>query len=173
MKVIMIFDQTQSGLGGKENPMLPLGGKNMVIGAADMLEPYLKARDMQIAACLYCGDGFFKENKEEVTKKLAVMSKKLEADVVLCGPAFNYEGYAEMCAHVGEFIEKQLGIPTVAAMSKECADVITTYKDKVNIINMPKKGGIGLTDSLEAMCELGSMKVLGKDTSSFVESHCY
>lgn len=173
MKVVMIFDQTQAGLGGKENPMLPLGGKNMVIGSANMLEPYLKKNDMQIVACLYCGDGFFRENKEEVTKKMAAMCKKLGADVVLCGPAFNYEGYGEMCAFVGEFIEKNVGIPTVAAMSKECASTIEEYKDKMTIIDMPKKGGIGLTDALSAMCELGNMKALGKDTKEFVATYCY
>jgi glycine reductase len=42
MKVVLLFDQTQAGLGGKENPMLPLGGKNMGIGAYNMLEPFLK-----------------------------------------------------------------------------------------------------------------------------------
>ncbi|QIL46749.1 glycine/betaine/sarcosine/D-proline family reductase selenoprotein B [Vagococcus coleopterorum] len=173
MKVVMIFDQTQAGLGGKENPMLPLGGKNMVIGSANMLDPYLKKNDMQIAACLYCGDGFFEANKEEVTKKMAAMCKKIGADAVLCGPAFNYEGYGEMCAHVGEFIEQHVGIPTVAAMSKECASTIEAFKDKVNIIDMPKKGGIGLTESLSAMCELAKMKVDGVDTTAFVEAHCY
>ena len=31
MKVMMIFDQTQAGLGGKESPDLPMGGKPMAI----------------------------------------------------------------------------------------------------------------------------------------------
>ena len=33
MKVLMIFDQTQSGLGGKESADLALGGKMMPIGS--------------------------------------------------------------------------------------------------------------------------------------------
>ena len=31
MKVLMIFDQTQAGLGGKESPDLKMGGKPMPI----------------------------------------------------------------------------------------------------------------------------------------------
>ena len=50
---------------------------------------------------------------------------------------------------------------------------IETYKDKVTILKMPKKGGIGLNESLSAMCEYAKMLVDKKDTAEFLEKHAY
>jgi len=173
MKVICIFDQVQAGMGGKENPMLPLGGKNLPIGSASMLEPYLKKVDGHVVACLYCGDGFFKENENEVLMKLTAMCKKISPDVVICGPAFNYEGYGEMCAKVAKMIEEKTGIPSVAAMSQECDKTIEDFNKVVDIVKMPKKGGTGLSKALESLCVLAKMKVNKEDTESFVKKYCY
>ena len=60
MKVLMIFDQVQAGQGGKENPDLPLGGKGMAIGSANMLEKDLRELDGQVIACLYWMDSLTK-----------------------------------------------------------------------------------------------------------------
>lgn len=173
MKVLMIFDQTQAGLGGKENPNLPLGGKGMAIGSASMLEPYLKEVDGKVTACLYCGDGFFRENTEEVKRKMVAMVKKMNPDVVICGPAFNYAGYAEMCVELANEINNKTDIPAIAAMSKECEDAIANYKDIVNIVEMPKKGGTGLSESLRHICHLAKKKVLKEDVSEYTKEVCY
>ena len=42
MKIIMIYDQIQSGLGTKDDTMVPLTGKKEPIGPAVMMEPFLK-----------------------------------------------------------------------------------------------------------------------------------
>lgn len=173
MKVVLLFDQTQAGLGGKENPMLPLGGKNMGIGAYNMLEPYLKKEDASVIATLYCGDGFYLENKEDVTKKIAGMIKKMSPDVVIAAPSYNYEDYAKMCAEVGIFIEEKVKIPVVTAMSAECDDVISAYKDNITIVKMPKKGGTGLTNALENICNLAGLKARKENIEAFKESFCY
>ena len=55
MKVLMIFDQTQSGLGGKESADLALGGKMMPIGSCNMFEKQLKDAGGKIVGTLYCG----------------------------------------------------------------------------------------------------------------------
>lgn len=169
----MIFDQTQAGLGGKENPNLPLGGKNMMIGSANMIEPYLKDVDGKVVACLYCGDGYFRENKEEVRFKMTGMIKKLNPDVVICGPAFNYAGYAEMCAVLAEDINKKANIPALAAMSQENEQTIENYKGLINIVKMPKKGGTGLTESLKNICILAKKLVDGEDVNDFSKQICY
>ena len=57
--------------------------------------------------------------------------------------------------------------------SQECEKAIETYKDKVTILKMPKKGGIGLNESLSAMCEYAKMLVDKKDTAEFLEKHAY
>lgn len=173
MKILMIFDQTQSGLGGKENPNLPLGGKTMPVGSAHMLEPALKEVDGKVIACLYCGDGYFKNNREEVRLKMTAMVKKINPDIVICGPAFNYAGYAEMCAVLAHDINEKIDIPAIAAMSKENEQTIREYKDLINIVVMPKKGGTGLSESLKNICMLAKKIVDGEDISDYVDQVCY
>ena len=155
MKVMMIFDQTQAGLGGKESPDLPMGGKAMGIGSCEMFTRFLDQQGGKVIATLYCGDGTFLADPELNAKKFAAMAKKFNPDVVICGPCFNYANYA------------------FAIMSQECEKAIETYKDKVTILKMPKKGGIGLNESLSAMCEYAKMLVDKKDTAEFLEKHAY
>lgn len=173
MKVLMIFDQTQAGLGGKENPDLPLGGKGMAIGSASMLEPALKEVDGKVTTCLYCGDGFFNKNEDEVKLKMVAMVKKMNPDVVICGPAFNYIGYGRMCAVLAKEINDKTDIPAIAAMSKENEETISAYKDLVNIVIMPKKGGTGLTESLKNICQLAKKKANTEDVTEYVKQICY
>ena len=52
MKIIMIYDQIQSGLGTKDDTMVPLTGKREPIGPAVMMEPFLKQVDGHVTACL-------------------------------------------------------------------------------------------------------------------------
>jgi glycine reductase len=169
----MIFDQIQAGLGGKENGHVELGGKKMPIGSANMFENYLKAVDGEIVATLYCGDDYYLENKEVVTRKLVGMVKKMAPDVVICGPAFNYEKYGLLCSEVGFAIESQAGIPVVAAMSKECVEAIAEHKADLTIVKMPKKGGVGLTGALKNILELASLKVNKQSLDEFVQTNCY
>lgn len=173
MKVLMIFDQIQAGMGGKENANLALGGKMMPMGSASMLEPALKAEDGKVIATIYCGDEFFLENEEEVTRKVVGMTKKINPDVVICGPAFNYEGYAKMCAKLAKAIEGELNIPTVAAMSQENEETISIFKELINIVKMPKKGGTGLNDSLKNICQLAHKKVNKENIENLVKTICY
>ncbi|MDR2834042.1 MAG: glycine/betaine/sarcosine/D-proline family reductase selenoprotein B [Streptococcaceae bacterium] len=173
MKIIFILDQIQAGLGGVEQSMQPLGGKNMGIGSVSMFEKILPKVDGQVIATLYSGDEFFASDPETNALKMAAMVKKMNADVVVCGPCFHYEGYGKMAAQSAYAIETRTGIPTVSAMSKEVADVIAEYKEKINIVKMPKKGEVGLSESLEHILELAKLKAEQADTTAFVLAHCY
>ena len=82
MKIIMIYDQIQAGAGTKDDKMVPLAAKKEPVGPAVMMEPFLKEIDGRVVACLYCGNGYYLENKEEVTRKLVAMVNKLQPDVV-------------------------------------------------------------------------------------------
>lgn len=77
MKVMMIFDQTQAGLGGKESPDLPMGGKAMGIGSCEMFTRFLDQQGGKVIATLYCGDGTFLAEPELNAKKFAAMAKKI------------------------------------------------------------------------------------------------
>ena len=50
---------------------------------------------------------------------------------------------------------------------------VTKLLVKPTILKMPKKGGIGLNESLSAMCEYAKMLVDKKDTAEFLEKHAY
>lgn len=170
---MMIFDQTQSGLGGKENPDLPMGGKPMAVGACGMFQKYMEQNDGHIIATLWCGDGTFKQDPEKNAKKFAAMAKKFQPDVVVCGPCFNYAGYGMMAAKTAQTINELIGIPAFAIMSKECEQAIAEFKDKVTILKMPKKGGIGLNEALEEMCIYAKMLADKADTTAFEAEHAY
>lgn len=154
MKIVMIFDQIQSGLGTKDDRMVPLTGKKEAVGPAVMMQPFLKEIDGHVMACLCCGNGTYLEDPEEVSRKFCAMVKKLKPDVVICGPAFNYADYAAMCAKVAVDINNTTDSKAFAAMSQENEPVIAEYKDKVMIVKTPKKGGMGLNDSLKNICHV-------------------
>ena len=161
MKIVMIFDQIQSGLGTKDDRMVPLTGKKEAVGPAVMMQPFLKEIDGHVMACLCCGNGTYLENPEEVSRKLCAMVKKLKPDVVVCGPAFNYADYASMCAKVAVDVNNTTDSKAFAAMSQENEDVIAGYKEKVMIVKTPKKGGMGLNDSLKNICRVAKAMAEG------------
>lgn len=173
MKIIMIFDQIQSGLGTKDDTMVPLTGKKDPIGPAVMMEPFLKEVDGHVIACLCCGNGTYLADPDEVSRKLCAMVKKLNPDVVICGPAFNFLDYAAMSARVAYDIHETTGIKAFAAMSEENQDTIAAYKDKIAIAKTPKKGGLGLNDALKNICRLAKAMVDGEDTAELKKQICF
>lgn len=138
-----------------------------------MMEQYLKTVDGRVMACLYCGDGYYEANPEEVSRKLCAMVNKLKPDVVMCGPAFNYLGYGKMAANIAYDINQTTDIPAFAAMSKENEETINEFKDKIHIIETPKKGGIGLNESLDGMCKLAKALVDHEDLNPITSKYCF
>lgn len=163
MKIVMIFDQIQSGLGTKDDRMVPLTGKKEAVGPAVMMQPFLKETDGHVMACLCCGNGTYLADPSEVSRKLCAMVKKLQPDVVICGPAFNYADYAAMCARVAKDILQTTGVKAFAAMSQENTAVIEEYKEQIMIVKTPKKGGMGLNDSLKNICRVAKAMADGNE----------
>lgn len=173
MKIVMIFDQIQSGLGTKDDTMVPLTGKKEAVGPAVMMQPFLKDVDGHVIACLCCGNGTYLANPDEVSRKLCAMVNKLQPDVVMCGPAFNFADYAAMSARVAVDINATTKAKAFAAMSEENADTIAAYKDKVAIVKTSKKGGLGLNDSLKNMCRMARALADGADIESLKKETCF
>lgn len=173
LKIITIYDQIQAGMGTKDDKMLPLGAKNVPIGPSIMMEPFLKQIDAKVVACLYCGNGTYLNNKEVVSKKLCEKVQKLRPDVVVCGPAFNYKDYAQMCAEVTQDINNSTSVPAIAVMSAENEEVISKYKDLIYIVKCPKKGEVGLNEALKNICQ-AAKKVADKDNNiSSIKEYCF
>lgn len=154
MKIVLFYDQTQAGAGGKERPDVPLAVEKGGIGSYSMYDKFIKEIGGTVIATMYCGNGYFFENEEDVKRKVTGLAKKLNADVILCGPCFNYHDYAKMSALTAEYVEANSDIKAVAMLSKENDDVVEEFKDKVKIIKMPKKGGTGLNESLSNMAKV-------------------
>lgn len=173
MRIIMIYDQIQSGAGIKDDHNVPLGAKKETVGPAIMMEQTLKKVGGKVIACLYCGDGTYAENPDEVSRKLCAMVNKLKADVVMCGPCLNYLGYGKMAARVAYDINNTTDAKAFAAMSQENEETILEYKDKIHIIKTPKKGGTGLNEALDAMCMLADAMHNEKDCSEIVSKYCF
>ena len=106
-----MLDQIQAGLGGKEHGDQPLGGQKTAIGSVKMFEKLLKEKNMEVLATIYCGDDYYRKHAKESSLKIAAMVQKLGADVLLCGPCFNYETYGEMAAEVAKVVEEKVQIP--------------------------------------------------------------
>lgn len=173
LTVIAIYDQIQSGMGTKDDKMLPLGGKNVPIGPSVMMEHFLKQIDARVIACLYCGNGTYLNNKEVVSEKLCNMVQKLHPDIVICGPAFNYKDYAQMCAEVTKNINTTTDVPAIASMSVENQETISKYKDQIYIVKCPKKGEVGLNDALRNICYVAKSVALHDDNISDIKQYCF
>lgn len=153
VKVLLVLNHVQAGMGSDENADLPPAGKKSIIGPGKMMEPYFKDMDGEIVATLYCGDLYYQNNEEEVKKKFVAMAKKLSPDVVVCGPALHYPNFGEMAGGLAEEINNKSDIPAFAAMSLE-NPATEKYKNKVIVVKTPKKGGVGLNQSMENICKM-------------------
>ncbi len=163
MKIVMIFDQGLAGAGGKSNPNQELAIAKGGIGSALMLKPHFDKVSANIVATLYCGNEYFLKNEREVVIKMTKMIEKIKPDMVVCGPCFNFEDYALMSAEIAKSIEENTDINVVAMMSKENETTINNFKDKIDILKMPKKGGTGLSDSFDNLASYIDLKVNGKE----------
>lgn len=172
-RVMMVYDQIQAGQGTKDDKMVPLKATKEVVGPAVMMDRFLKANDEKVIACVYCGNGTFLENPEEITRKITALATKLKPDIVFCGPTFNYKDYALMAATVCESIQNNTGIATLACMSKENDETIEQFKSRIPIVRGPKKGEVGLNEALEHMCQLGAALADHKDVTAMEKDFCY
>ncbi|MFW5442610.1 GrdB-related putative oxidoreductase [Aerococcus urinaeequi] len=167
MRVLLFFDQTQAGAGGKERPDVKLAVEKGGIGSYHMFEGNLKEIEATVLATMYCGNGYFFNHEEEVKRKVVGLVKKLKADIVICGPCFDYRDYSEMSAILAQEIENQTESKAIVMCSKENNDVITKYKDDVSIVRMPKKGGTGLRDSFSNMAKV----ILAKSNNEPIKNY--
>lgn len=172
MRVLLFFDQTQAGAGGKERPNVELAVEKGGIGSYHMFEKFIKQEGGVVLATMYCGNGYFFDHEDEVKRKVAGLATKLKADIVLCGPCFDYPDYSRMSAILAQYIEENTETKAVAMFSKENTEVIEQYKDTVKIIKMPRKGGTGLNDSLENMSKVLKAVVENEPKSTY-ESFLY
>lgn len=174
MKVIIIMDQIQSGLGGKERADTPLGGQRIAMGSADNVAKALKKVKGEVIGTFYCGTDYYQANQELVQGKFARMAAKMGADVVIVGPTYDYPEFARMACEVGVAIQDQTDIPVIGAVAIEKnADLIADYQARLPIVKMPKKGGTGLSGSLANLAQGCKVLTTKGDLAAFKQQYCY
>lgn len=174
MKMIVLLDQIQAGLGGKEKADTELGGKKIAMGAADTIDKDLKKKDSEVMATFFCGTEYYQANQELVQGKIARMCEKMAPDVLLVGPTYDYPEFARMACEVGVAVQTDTAIPVVAMVAeKKNTDLIPEFNQQLTIVKMPEKGGTGLSDSIDHAIELCQLKVDHADTSTFVSQYCF
>ncbi|MEG0238426.1 MAG: glycine/sarcosine/betaine reductase selenoprotein B family protein [Clostridium sp.] len=152
IKVLLILNHVQAGLASNENSDLQPTGKAEILGPGKMMKPFLDRMNGAIIATLYCGDIYYKNNKEVAEKKFLSMIKKLNPDVVVCGPAFHYENFGRMACGIATEVKTQLNINSLAVLSHE-SKILKDYDGKVNIFKSPKKDEFIMSKFIKEVCE--------------------
>ena len=77
-----------------------------------------------------------------------------------------------MSAILADYIQKNTECKPVVVCSEENSDVIEKFKDRIVIIKMPKKGGVGLRESLKNMAKVIEI-VYNKEDLKKMENYIY
>lgn len=149
MRVIIFLDQIQSGTGSKDITNIELGVEKSSIGAAINLEEYVNNSESKIIATTYCGTSYYLNNKEIVKNKMANLLNKTKTDILICGPCYNFENFIKMAISLSTYIKKHCNTIPIIMCSDENLELINEYKDKIIMLKMPKKGGVGLRESFK------------------------
>lgn len=154
MKILMVLNQIQAGVGTKDDTHVPLTATQNPVGPGSMMKPMMSKYGEQLLATIYCGTGLFEDDKAVITRKIIGMVKRLEADVVICGPSFDYPDFSKMSVEIAQAIQNEKAAQVVCAMSAEMTEMIANNREHLPIVKMPKKGGAGLNDALENICKV-------------------
>ena len=173
MKIFMLYDQIQAGVGTKDDTMIQLNITKNLIGPAIMMENYLKKVNAQVIATIYSGTKYYEDNKIEVKRKIIGIINKVKPDIIICGPCFNYENFSKMAVEIAIEINENTNSKAFCAMSEENDNIINNYKNKVIIVKTPKKGGIGLNDSLEAITLVAKALYENNNLDNLKETYCF
>ncbi|HBM75397.1 MAG TPA: glycine/betaine/sarcosine/D-proline family reductase selenoprotein B [Clostridiaceae bacterium] len=165
IRVVQFLNQVQSGFGSDERMDMEPQAQDGAAGLGMLLRASLVKNGAGIVGTIICGDNYFLENKEKAVENILKMIKDFDADVVICGPAFNYKRYGECCGYLAEAIEERLKIPAFAAMSKESTGT-ELFRKKVYIIETPNRGGAGLNSSLRKISSFAVKLAKGEPISS-------
>lgn len=174
MKAIIILDQIQAGLGGKERADTPLGGKKLAMGSAETTAKTLDKAGGEVIGTFYCGTDFYHDNADLVQVKFTRMAAKMDADIVILGPTYDYPEFSKMACEIAAAFKKTSKIPVIQATALEKnQELIAEYKDQLTIVKMPKKGDVGLSDSIDHLVEGCEVITKNGDLGQFKAKYCY
>ena len=105
-------------------------------------------------------------HSEEAVAKILAMTKPLEPDLFIAGPAFNAGRYGVACGTICRAVENALHIPVLTGMYEENPGVDMFRKDL--IIVKTKNSAAGMRQAVPVIRDLGIKLVNGEEiTTSF------
>ena len=119
-KAIHYINQFYAGYGGETEADMGFFVLDNMKGPGIGLSQMWK-EDMEIINTMVCGDNYVNvdENFELIKEEIKKVILEKKPDVFIAGPAFNAGRYGVACAKVCDYVNKELGIPSVTAMWHE------------------------------------------------------
>ena len=117
-------------------------------------------RPGKIVATVICGDNYFAENIETVSKKVCELIRPFRPDLLIAGPAFNAGRYGIACGAVCGAAMRELSIPAVTGMHVENPGV-DLYRQEVYIVST-QDSARGMNEAVTRMVKL-ALKLTAKE----------
>ena len=158
MKVVHYINQFYGQIGGEAEAYYPLEVRTEPVGPGKQLQAML-GEDGRIAATVICGDNYFNENMETVSRQIEEILKTYDADLLVAGPAFNAGRYGVACGAVCK-IAYEMGIPAVSGMYKGNPGV-EMYR-RYGYILSTADNARRMKEALESICGLTKKLIRGE-----------
>ena len=108
MRLVMILNQIQAGMGTKDDVKVPLTATKEVIGPGVTLKPLLAEHEQNLLVTIYMGEQTYREAPDVVQRKIKGMLQRLNIEGVICGPSFNYPEFSKMSLELAQDIQKYI-----------------------------------------------------------------
>ena len=72
-----------------------------------------------------------------------------------------------MSLELAQYIQEEMKLKVICAMSEENESLISAYKEEIDIVKMPKKGGVGLNESYKTICKVLKAKENNKGRETY------
>lgn len=151
LRVVHYINQFFAQIGGEEMAHIPPEKREGPLGPGLAFKAEF-GDEAEIVATIICGDSYFNENLDTVTKTILDMVKEEKPDLFVAGPAFNAGRYGVACGSIAKIVQKA-GIPSITGMYIENpgADM---FKQDIYIVST-KNNAAGMRNAVKAMAPLG------------------
>ena len=117
MKILHYINQFFANIGGEEMADVPMTVREGVVGPGLAMQALLEEGN-EIVATVICGDNYFVDHTDQVSRQLEEIIKDCGAELIIAGPAFFAGRYGMACGGVCK-IAWDMGIPAVSGMYEE------------------------------------------------------
>jgi betaine reductase len=168
-RVVHYLNQFFGGLGGEDKAGTGVEARPGVVGPGLALQKSL-GEQAEIVGTIICGDNYFAEHGEAALEEILTHIRKLEADILVAGPAFNAGRYGLACGEICKAAQKQLGLITVTGMFPENPGVEAAQAGVYIVPTGPTAAG--MRDAAERIAQL-ALKLAGGESIGPASSEGY